>query len=100
MANSHYHAEIDPLALALTRPPMLMGVNIRVFFANVVLCTLICINAHTLWGGILFVVLHLLMVRISSKEPNFFYVWAMALMKTPPVINSGFWGKVNSYEAW
>ncbi len=92
--------EIDHLAVGLTRPPMFMGVNIRLFFANIVLCTLIYIDAKTLLGIPLFFVMHLMMVRFSVKEPNFFMIWLKALIKTPPVLNSRFWGKTNSYEPW
>ena len=92
--------EVDHLALGLTRSPTFMGVNIRVFFANVVLCTLICINAHTFFGIPLFIIIHLLALRFSLKEPDFFYIKAKSLIKTPPVLNRWYWGKTNSYEPW
>jgi len=98
--NNDYKIEIDHLALGLTRAPMFMGVNIRLFFANVVLCTLICIDAHTLWGVPLFIVIDLVMTRLSIKEPNFFYIYAKSFIKTPPVLNRWYWGKTNSYEPW
>ena len=100
MITQKYMKEIDGLAVGLTRPPLFMGINIRVFFANVMLCAVICIDAHTFWGIPLFLVLHLLMLRLSVKESNFFYISMKALIKTPPVLNSLFWGKTNSYEAW
>ncbi|HZW61287.1 MAG TPA: VirB3 family type IV secretion system protein [Candidatus Babeliales bacterium] len=92
--------EIDQLALGLTRSPMFMGVNVRVFFANVVFCTLLCIDLHTFWGVPLFVVIHLLMVRLSIKEPDFFYLRTKALIMTPPILNRWYWGKTTSYEPW
>lgn len=95
-----YQKEIDHLALGLTKSPMFMGVNIRVFFGNVVLCALICINAHTIWGVPLFVVIHLLAVRFSIKEPDFLYLNTKSLIKTPPVLNRYYWGATNSYEPW
>ena len=91
---------MDHLALGLTRPPMFMGVNMRLFFANLMLSTLVCIDANTLLGIPLFIVIHLMMVKLSVKEPNFFYILWKAFTKTPPVLNSGFWGKTNSYEPW
>lgn len=100
MTNKEYAIETDSLAVALTRPPMFMGVNIRLFFGNVVLCTLICVDAHTLMGLPLFVMCHLLMVKFSVKEPNFFYLWVMSFIKTPPVLNRWHWGNTNSYEPW
>ncbi|GEM_PF-1673477 len=92
--------EVDNLAVGLTKPPMFMGVNLRLFFANVMMCTLICIHAHTFFGIPLFLVLHVAMVRLSIKEPNFFMIWAIVLIKTPPVLNYRYWGKTNSYEPW
>ena len=100
MNKTEYVTEVDHLAVGLTRPPMFMGVNMRLFFANIVLCSLICIDAHTVLGVPLFLVLHLLMVKASVKEPNFFFIWTMAMIKTPPVLNSRFWGKTNSYGPW
>ena len=92
--------EIDHLALGLTKSPMFMGVNIKLFFGNVVLCALICIDAHTFLGLPLFVVFHLIMVRLSIKEANFLYIRSKALIKTPPVLNRWYWGNTNSYEPW
>jgi len=90
----------DYLALGLTRAPMFMGVNLRVFFLNLVVCTLICIDAKTFLGIPLFVILHLIIVRLSIKEPNFLYLYAKAFIKTPPLMNRWYWGGVNSYEPW
>jgi type IV secretory pathway VirB3-like protein len=100
MSEKNYITEIDHLAVGLTRSPMFMGVNIRLFFANVVLCTLICINAHTFLGIPLFILIHLVMVRLSLKEPDFFYIRFKSFIKTPPVLNRWYWGKTNSYEPW
>lgn len=98
--NKNNNKEFDHLALGLTRSPMFMGVNVRLFFSNALLCTLICIDAHTFFGVPLFIFLHLVMARLSIKEPNFFYIQAKALIKTPPVLNRWYWGKTNSYEPW
>jgi type IV secretory pathway VirB3-like protein len=92
--------EVDHLAVGLTRSPMFMGINIRLFFANVAVCTLICIDAHTALGIPLFITLHLIIARLSINEPNFFSIWVKSFFKTPPVLNSYFWGKTNSYEPW
>jgi len=92
--------QYDHLALGLTRSPMFMGVNLRLFFGNVVLCALVCINAHTLWGIPLFVVLHLVAVRLSIKEANFLWLRWMSFLKTPPAMNRWYWGRINSYSPW
>lgn len=98
--SSSYSTEIDHLALGLTRSPMFMGVNLRMFFANIMLCALICINAHTLLGVPLFALVHVLMVRLSFKEPDFFSIYTKSFIKTPPIMNRWHWGKTNSYEPW
>lgn len=100
MNNFENEKDIDQLALALTRSPMFMGVSIRLFFFNVVFCTLVCINVHTFWGVPLFAAIHLICVRLSIKEPDFLYLKMKALVMTPPVLNRWYWGKTNSYEPW
>lgn len=100
MTDHDYQKQMDPLALGLTRSPMFMGVNIRLFFGNLVLCALICIDAHTFWGVPLFVVIHLVMVRLSIKEPDFLSIRSKVLIMTPPVLNRWYWGDANSYEPW
>ena len=98
--NNQHDNELDHLAIGLTKSPMFMGVNIRLFFANVVLCTLICIDAHTILGIPLFLFLHVVMVVLSLKEPNFFSLYFKAFTKSPPILNRWYWGKTNSYEPW
>lgn len=100
MTDKKYEIETDDLAQALTRPPMFMGVNMRIFFGNVILCTLICIDAHTFWGVPIFIFFHLVLVRLSIKEPNYFYLRTKTLIKTPPLMNRWYWGGTNSYEPW
>lgn len=99
MANEKYQIEKDHLAVGLTRSPMFMGVNIRFFFGNIVLCTLICVNLHTFWGVGLFVLIHLIAVRLSIKEPDFFYLKSASFIKTPPMLNRWYYN-LNSYEPW
>lgn len=100
MVENNYEVEIDHLAIGLTRSPTFMSVNVKVFFGNIVLCTLICIIWHTFLGIPLFIFTHLLLVRFSLKEPDFLYIYAKSLIKTPPVLNRWYWGKTNSYEPW
>lgn len=95
-----YELEIDSLAIGLTRPPMFMGVNLRLFFAAVVVSVLACVDTQSLYGIPLFIFLYLAMLRFSVKDPNFFMLWVKWLTKTPPVLNSFFWGGTNSYEPW
>lgn len=97
MNRQTYEIEMDHLALGLTRQPQFMGINVRLFFANVMLGTLICIDAHTFCGVPLCIVLHFVIAKLSIKEPNFFSIYLKALLQTPPVLNYWYWGKTNSY---
>jgi type IV secretory pathway VirB3-like protein len=100
MTDTPYIIEVDPLALGLTREALFMGVPMKLFFANVMIATLLCVDMHTFLGIPLGLILHLLMVKICMNEPNFFYIWLKAMNQTPPVLNRNFWGKTNSYEPW
>jgi type IV secretion system protein VirB3 len=95
-----YEIQYDSLALGLTRPPVFFGVSTLLFFVNVMLGMIICVFTKTAYGAVLFVVLHLIMARLSAKEPKFFSLWQKAFTKTPPVLNAYYWGKTNSYEPW
>lgn len=92
--------EVDHLVLALTRSPVCMGVNLRLFFANCVLSTLLCIDLHTFLGIPLFIFLHAVMARLSIKDPNFFTVYTKSFLKTTPTLNYSFWGTINTYQPW
>ena len=100
MVTDKYKVEIDTLAVGLTRPPLFMGVNLRLFFATVIVSVLICIDTRSFYGIPIFIFLYLLMLRMSAKDVNFFMLWIKWLSKTPPVVNSFFWGGTNSYEPW
>lgn len=100
MNDNNYRVEIDYLALGLTRSPMFMGANIKIFFMNIILCCLICLNASAFLGISLCIFIHLLIVKLSLKEPDFFSIYLRSFIKTSPVINRWYWGKTNSYEPW
>ena len=93
-----YQLEVDPLALALTRPPLFMGIPIRFFFANLDINILICIDLHTLMGIPLFGLFHLILFRLTTKDLQFFFFCLKFFTQTQPVLNSGFWGGTNSYQ--
>jgi len=96
--NTDYPLETDPLALALTRPALFMGVPMRLFFANLAINALCCLDLQTLIGLPVFGVCHLVLFRFTINDLHFFRVWLKFLTQTPPVLNSGFWGKTNSYQ--
>jgi type IV secretory pathway VirB3-like protein len=76
---------------------LFMGVNLRFFFVSVLLCTLICINAHIYWGVLVFVVIHLLALRLSVQESSF-HLNTKSFIKTPPMLNRWYWEPANRYE--
>lgn len=98
--NESNQIDVDHLAIGLTREPMFMGINMRVFFANIVISVLVCIDAHTILGIPLFIILHLFSLKLSIREPNFLYLYTKAFFKTPPILNRKYWGGTNSYEPW
>jgi len=89
--------ETDPLAVAMTRPPLFMGIDFRLFFANAVVSLLICIMSHTFWGVPLFAGFYALCYQQSLKDVNFFQLRLKWLSQTPCTRNFFFWGKTNSY---
>ena len=93
-----YQLEVDPLALALTRPPLFMGIPIRLFFANLTINMMICIDLQTLMGIPLFGLFDLILFRLATQDLQFFRLWLKYFTQTPPVLNSGFWGGTNSYQ--
>lgn len=93
-----YQLEVDPLALALTRPPLFMGIPIRLFFVNLAINTMICVDLQTLMGVPLFGLFHLILFRLATQDLRFFRLYLKYFTQTPPVLNSGFWGGTNSYQ--
>jgi type IV secretory pathway VirB3-like protein len=94
----NYQLEVDALALALTRPPLFMGVPMRWFFANLAINTLICIDLQTLLGIPLWGLFHLMLFRLTLKDCQFFRLGLKYFTQTPPVLNNAFWGGTNSYQ--
>jgi type IV secretion system protein VirB3 len=95
---NHYPLEVDSLALALTRPPLFMGIPVRLFFANLAINIMICIDLQTLMGIPLFGLSHLILFRLATQDLQFFRLWLKYCTQTPPVLNSRFWGGTNSYS--
>ncbi len=94
-----YTIELDDLALALTRPPMAFGVMLKVAMINLMVCAISYAVTHSIYVVPFFLVLHLISIKLSIKEPRFIEVYAYSFIKTPPNLNYLFWGKCNSYKA-
>lgn len=94
-----YTIELDDLALALTRPPMAFGVMLKVAMLNLMICAISYALTHSIYVVPFFLILHLVSIKLSIKEPRFIELYAYSFIKTPPVLNYIFWGKCNSYKA-
>jgi type IV secretory pathway VirB3-like protein len=69
------------------------GATSRMYLVNLIVCTLICIFTHSLWGVLLFVVVHLLAVRISAKESDYFNLNMKYFVMMPTVLNRWYCSK-------
>lgn len=96
--NSDYVIEIDDLAVGLTRPPMIFGVSMTVAFVHLMIAALSYIYLRSLITLPIVGISFLVCAHLSIKEPRFLDIRFQQFTKTPPVLNSGFWGKCNSYS--
>lgn len=90
----------DPLALAMTKPTVFMGVPLRLFFGALMAGILTCIDTHSFYGVPLFLFLYLLFYHQSLKDINFLNLYVKWFSKTPPTKNFAYWGKTNSYDRY
>ena len=94
--------EIDPLFLALTRPPLVMGVPMTWFGLNFMLFGIGMIAFLDLWPKFLWVLFvclpwHALGYLLTERDAQFMNVWMTKLQKCGPTRNKGYW-KSNSYQ--
>ena len=88
----------DPVALGLTRLPLFWGVPLKAFFINVMVAAILGLHT-TLWlGFIAAIVGYVTLLTLTRYEPRYLHILWKAYTKTPPVLNSAFWGSCNSYE--
>lgn len=95
-----YEIEVDPLAVGLTRPAMLMGVPAKLGFFNLMFSLMFCVDTHTFYGVPVFIALHIILLQLATRDANFFKVYWTSLTQTPPVLHSAYWGNMNSYAPW
>lgn len=89
--------EIDPVFLAMTRPPMVMGVTYTFFVINGTLTTMAFLAANNLLAFALGIPVHLLGVVACLRDPRIFEVWRVRLLKTPVTRNRRYW-HANGYR--
>ena len=88
--------EIDPVFLAITRPPMFMGVTYTFFVLNGTITTIVFLAANDLLAFVVGIPVHTLGYLLCLKDPRIFDIWRVRLLKTPSSRNRSFWN-ANSY---
>jgi type IV secretion system protein VirB3 len=87
---------IEPLALALTRPSMMLGVRYEYFALNGMLTVIIFIATSRLWTFGLAIPIHVLGVYLCARDPYVFHILEVLLSKRRAIANAGFW-RARSY---
>ena len=88
--------EIDPVFLAMTRPPMFMGVTYTFFVLNGTITTIVFLAANDLLAFVVGIPVHTIGYLLCLKDPRIFDIWRVRLLKTPSSRNRNFWN-ANSY---
>jgi len=88
--------EIDAVFLAMTRPPMFMGVTYTFFVINGTATTMVFLAANNLLAFLIGIPIHTFGYLLCLKDPRIFDIWRVRLLKTPSNRNRPFW-QANSY---
>jgi type IV secretion system protein VirB3 len=89
--------ERDRVFVALTRPQMFAGVTYGFFIVNLILATELFLLLKTLWVLAVALIIHLIGVAVSAREPRVFELWATKARRCPRVSNYAYW-QCNSYR--
>ncbi|MFA6125646.1 MAG: type IV secretion system protein VirB3 [Sphingomonas sp.] len=87
----------DPLFVALTRPQMFAGVTYSYFIINGVVATELFLVFHSAWVLLAAVLVHLVGMVLSVREPRIFDLWLTRVRTCPRVRNHAIW-QCNSYR--
>lgn len=87
----------DPVFVALTRPQMFAGVSYSYFVANAVLAAEAFLIFRSFWAIAPGLVVHLIGVVASVREPRIFDLWLVRVGRCPRVRNHAIW-RCNSYR--
>ncbi|MGH1377101.1 MAG: type IV secretion system protein VirB3 [Alphaproteobacteria bacterium] len=92
----------DAVYLALTRPPMTMGVPMDFFGVNFILTgigIILCTSLFAMFCVLMFISLplHGIGLLATKKDPHWISVWKTKMEKTGFTTNQRFW-KSNSYS--
>ena len=83
--------------MALTRPQMFAGVTYSYFIVNGIVATELFLIFHSLWVLLAAVVVHLVGMVLSVREPRIFDLWLTRVRHCPRVRNHAIW-RCNSYR--
>jgi type IV secretion system protein VirB3 len=84
--------EKDTLFLALTRPPMTLGVPFEGFLANLFLSFFVGLWGDNPFYWLICIVIHFPMRVIASADHNFFRLWRLWLMTKGSSVGGDIWG--------
>jgi type IV secretion system protein VirB3 len=90
--------ELEPVSLALTRPPMMLGVRYEYFALNGMVTVVVFIATSQLWTFGLAIPIHLVGAYLCARDPFVFHVLEVLFSKRRAVANAAFW-RVKSYGA-
>ena len=83
--------------VALTRPQMFAGVTYSYFIINGIVATELFLIFHSLWVLLAAVIIHLVGMVLSVREPRIFDLWLTRVRHCPRVRNHAIW-RCNSYR--
>ncbi len=91
--------ENDPLFVGLTRPTLLLGVNMKFAMINVMLCMMLYVMFTNIKFVFLLVAIHIFGYILSFREPRFMELYIIKLGECNQCPTKGYYG-ANSYEVW
>lgn len=87
----------DTLFIAITRPQMFAGVTFSFFVINAIVAVELFLIFRSLWVLLAAVVIHLVGMVVSLREPRFVDLWLTRVRTCPRVRNHRLW-RCNSYR--
>jgi type IV secretion system protein VirB3 len=83
---------VEPIALALTRPPMLLGVRYEIFALNGMVTVILFIMTSNFLASLVALPVHFIAAYLCQRDPFFFHVVEVFLKSRRAVKNARFWG--------
>ena len=88
----------NTLFLALTRPSMIMGVTMEVFFGNLIIALCLFIGLKNILFALIWLPLHFTALLVCRFDSQFFSIWLCKARLGQPA-NFAIWG-CKSYEPY